>query len=387
MNLKKVFDIRKETETAAIMAPATSNEKAKVISSTEIIGKSHNEYQDRMRYAYFNVDTAIELYEDLLNDKDYELTYEDQMALVIELTEKIFIDLCSSDDEETGEQAAAFVKAVFIISQKYKLDFRKIIDKVILNKVFANESDKVMEYIFVWNFFTFESFLDLPYDDSSISYEDVVDTVSDIFSNYFVKFYENSDEKSIETLSKFARYPENYTDFEEEIIETIIGGDEFFDTSIAIYVAKYFPSLNYYILTWALESIKTELMAGELNEEDKGIFSDELINLLQNMGDYCKYQYYEYDIKRNWKEIIECIVKSLDGITLNRITDILCDSFGIPKSKIEECIKQSTMRTVQYLHTKNPVEKVNRLVSLMSNPVVMDVVKKEYEFILSLYEE
>ena len=131
-------------------------------------------------------------------------------------------------------------------------------------------------------------------------------------------------------------------------------------------------------------SILLSLLNSTLEEmlfvEEFGVaetFSCFILEILNKMADYVKYQSMVFNVKDNWKDIINGIFYISDGCVLNEVSELLVDSFGVSKEELESYIEGKTwelLMSVYGLGEMDYVQIFDSVTRKLANKIVYDIV-------------
>lgn len=191
-----------------------------------------------------------------------------------------------------------------------------------------------------------------------------------IFKDYFEDFLIDASESSIKALKKIDE--EDYFEAGELLYEKAYRGNisyEFYD--VIEYLAEYFPELRVELYNSIFKSILSDY------EDAKVMFEFYILDILQKMADYTKYQSMTFEIKNNWKKVIDRVFENSNGIMLNHISNIFINDFNIPEVEVEEYIEEKAWELFMNLYALEEIDYAtiySRAIKLFSNKIVCKVV-------------
>lgn len=152
-------------------------------------------------------------------------------------------------------------------------------------------------------------------------------------------------------------------------------------------VAHHYPELRTDMYNSILKSLIYSNWEDMLYIEQNEIverFSYYIWQLLHKMVDYAKYQSIVFEVKKYWKQIIDCVFNISNGCILNGISELLVENFGIPKEVLENYIEEKTWGLLMSVYVMGEIDysKIfDSATRLLSNKVVYNVViSQAFEF-------
>jgi len=382
MGLDKLFEslVKKGSEIVRKPVVAGKNQKAQltIISTDDIV------LDVSMRFSTFLlesfsiiVDDIVQFYEMLFRFTADEMDAKQKTSLVVKFTSSILFEVYEQGFTEVeGKCYNKIFKAVYIICQKHGLDFNDIVFKINNSELGTLEENGAKYSVtFGCSFDLFSEIVKF-YSGAgdSLSVKEAEQTLYSLFDDNFEAFYANADEDDI----KFLRALDNgtYSGVYQNMLYTeVIDKGPCQNIQTAIYVAKYFTDMNYDVLMWAFATVNDVLLDKDVSEENVVELESSVLLLLQTMGDCAKYQFYRYNIQHTWRNLIKGAMLHFYGTTLNEIINLLNEYFAIPLKDIETFITLTTYELIAF--EKKSLENTLRMVRLLSNSTVYNVVEKE----------
>ncbi len=145
-------------------------------------------------------------------------------------------------------------------------------------------------------------------------------------------------------------------------------------------VALQYPELRSDMYNSILLSLLNSTLEEMLFVEQFGVaetFSYYILEILNKMADYVKYQSMVFNVKDNWKDIINGIFYLSDGCVLNEVSELLVDSFGVSKEELESYIEGKTwelLMSVYGLGEMDYVQIFDSVTRKLANKIVYDIV-------------
>lgn len=323
------------------------------------------------------------IFNEMLSRNNTNYSQSLKMRLIVKLAKAIVRENKYNISIDKKKCIKRLIAALYLVCYQHEINFHTIIADVIFDpSIDARERNKKDEII-PCNFASFADLITLEreYD---IELDDIMEHVTNIWTEYFEELMEFFDEESVETVKRVEIFSDSdkWSKWFEEYVDEV----ECPSFEIANLLIKYFASdeMNIEIHYWILSSI----LCGKANISESEA-SKALSFIIQEMADYTKYQSIEFEMRDNWKVIIHAIIHKFDGITLNNISDIIIKSFNIPRKDVEDYIKEATfnyLASLEEVAICNPMKKINAIYKLLSNPTVFKVVSLTDNDIIRLFE-
>lgn len=382
MNVKQFLGRKKAgefgTDSTALSKNVVSIRKPKSLllpNVQELICEFLNEFDalTRLSYSFRTVSNIASLYNDY-EPKIYEAQYYDKVQtddkrVIRTRHEDVYSFMTASlisfspFDYKLGTD---ILGALYVISCEKELKFERIFDNI---KGTKDSFGLVPEW-------SFDYFYEIPFLCLENGYmHDTLGHIDKIWCDNFTLFLKNATEISLIQMIRGMRIGGEITTYWTDKLYECLKSHEI--ESILPYtmvdtIVKVFPDL--------VKAIYEKMLYTAISFPRYC----SILDILQAMADYNKYQSVEFDIKDSVPDIIRhTIYREMNGHILTRVIDILENQFKIDKESIEELVKAEIHRILNVMeHEDIPVITKN-----LSNVIVFEEVYDYNPAVVTLFNE
>lgn len=203
-----------------------------------------------------------------------------------------------------------------------------------------------------------------------------------IFSKYFDNFLQVATCDSIKFLKKLEN--DGFFIAGNILDEKARAGEITYEQMEAVeMVAFQYPELRPDMYNSILEDLSNSTLDEVLYVGDFYLvedFSIRILDILNKMADYSKYQSMVFNVKECWKNIIDKIFEISNGVALNKVSDLLVEYLGVSKDELENYIEEKTWGLLMSVYGLGEIDYADifdTATRMLANKVVYDVVTTE----------